>query len=272
MIPVESISGLLAAALALYLTGAFVLLRSWQRDGVSAAFASSACIGLGIIVHALGIITRGVMAERIPLQNLHEAVVGAALAAGMVGCLGLCWLRRAEVGLAGSITAAAGLVAALLLPIPGRPIEAEAAILQTAPLLVYHVGAVLMGYALIAIGAVVSLIGLFETSPPTSDRARALDAAQWALQRLAMWILGGGVLLGAWWADHAWGRWWAWDPKEVWALVTWLALLAGVHARVVARRPSRMTALSNLLALALMLWSAFGVNLMISGLHSYAGN
>ena len=59
-------------------------------------------------------------------------------------------------------------------------------------------------------------------------RARVLadlDSALMTVLQLAFWALGVGILLGAWWADHSWGRWWAFDPKELWALLTWLVYL-----------------------------------------------
>ncbi len=82
-------------------------------------------------------------------------------------------------------------------------------------------------------------------------------------------VLTLGILLGALWADRAWGRWWAFDPKETWALITWMVMLAAVHVRRDAEGARAVLAMAGL---AVMTWSWFGVNLLLPGLHAYAGN
>jgi len=98
-----------------------------------------------------------------------------------------------------------------------------------------------------------------------------LDKAQITVMQMAFWTLGVGIILGAWWADHSWGRWWAFDPKELWALLTWLVYLVVVHARVggVANR-GLVTAWLSILGFMVMLFCYFGVNLLLPGLHAYA--
>lgn len=99
-----------------------------------------------------------------------------------------------------------------------------------------------------------------------------LDKAQLIILQLAFWTLGVGVLLGAWWADHSWGRWWAFDPKETWALVTWIVYLIVVHTRVTTGGTKRglLTAWLSVVGFIVMLWTYFGVNLLLPGLHAYA--
>ncbi len=98
-----------------------------------------------------------------------------------------------------------------------------------------------------------------------------LDKSQMVILQLAFWCLGVGILLGAWWADHSWGRWWAFDPKELWALVTWLVYLVVIHCRF-ANLSNRalVTAWLSVLGFIVMLWTYFGVNLILPGLHAYA--
>lgn len=97
-----------------------------------------------------------------------------------------------------------------------------------------------------------------------------LDQAQLTLMQLAFWLLGVGILLGAYWADHAWGRWWAWDPKETWALITWIVYLIAIHARFGVRNRGLVTAWLSVTGFVVMLWTYWGVNLLLAGLHSYA--
>lgn len=97
-----------------------------------------------------------------------------------------------------------------------------------------------------------------------------LDTAQMIVLQLAFWTLGVGILLGAWWADHSWGRWWAFDPKETWALLTWIVYLIVIHVRVGTRNKGLVTAWLSVAGFIVMLWTYFGVNLLLPGLHAYA--
>ncbi|MFI4892684.1 MAG: cytochrome c biogenesis protein, partial [Phycisphaerales bacterium JB058] len=98
-----------------------------------------------------------------------------------------------------------------------------------------------------------------------------LHKAQLSVLQLAFWTLGVGTLLGAWWADHSWGRWWAFDPKETWALVTWIVYLIVIHVRFAGlKNPGLVTAWLSVIGFFIMLWTYFGVNLLLPGLHAYA--
>ena len=116
-------------------------------------------------------------------------------------------------------------------------------------------------------------LGIQEDSPAAGP-ARVLhdlDKAQMVILQLAFWALGVGILLGAWWADHSWGRWWAFDPKELWALVTWIVYLIVIHLRVASiKNKALVTAWLSVVGFIVMLWTYFGVNLLLPGLHAYA--
>jgi ABC-type transport system involved in cytochrome c biogenesis permease subunit len=115
-------------------------------------------------------------------------------------------------------------------------------------------------------------LGAAEAGPAGRERTLAdLDRAQMTVLQLAFWTLGVGILLGAWWADHSWGRWWAFDPKETWALLTWIVYLIVIHVRQVAgRNRALITAWLSVVGFIVMLWTYFGVNLLLPGLHAYA--
>ena len=83
-----------------------------------------------------------------------------------------------------------------------------------------------------------------------------------------LWTLG--VIAGAIWAEQAWGRYWGWDPKETWSLITWLVYAGYLHARVTAGWRGRPAAWLSALGFAALLFTFYAVNLWISGLHSYA--
>ncbi|WP_199548557.1 c-type cytochrome biogenesis protein CcsB [Streptomyces sp. N35] len=79
------------------------------------------------------------------------------------------------------------------------------------------------------------------------------------------------IIAGAIWAGDAWGRYWGWDPKEVWSFVTWVAYACYLHARATAGWKGRKAAYLALFAFGCFLWNYYGVNIFISGKHSYAG-
>ena len=97
-----------------------------------------------------------------------------------------------------------------------------------------------------------------------------LDAANLVILQLAFWILGAGVVFGAVWADMSWGRPWGWDPKETFALVTWIVYLIVLHVRLVTPHKAWWTAVLAFVGFFVMLFNWIGVNFFFVGLHSYA--
>ncbi len=85
-----------------------------------------------------------------------------------------------------------------------------------------------------------------------------------------LWTFG-VLVAGPIWAEYAWGRYWGWDPKEVWSLVTWVVYAAYLHARATAGWRGRPAAMIAIVGWLVFLFNFVGVNLLVSGLHSYAG-
>ncbi|MBI1190665.1 MAG: hypothetical protein GC200_08320 [Tepidisphaera sp.] len=255
-----------------------------------------------LLLHGAGFGMRCVIAERFAIQNQFESMTGLSLFAAIVGATIMVVRRQWLFGAAAAGVGFLVLITATQTKIPGQSIEREAAILNTSVLLKYHVTTVLSSYGLIALGMVVSLfyLGTYyaarlagaEKSPALAGagglasvalgdergqigtRARLLadlDTAQMIVLQLAFWTLGVGILLGAWWADHSWGRWWAFDPKETWALITWIVYLVVIHVRIASPANKALTtAWLSVLGFIVMLWTYFGVNLLLPGLHAYA--
>lgn len=269
-------------------------------------FSLIAAIGM----HGFGFILRCIIAERFAIQNQFESMTGLSLFAALVGLALMVIKRQWLFGAAAAATGFLALIVATETGIPGAEVGREAAILNTSVLLKYHVTTVLVSYGLITLGFVISLFylgvhylgardrdtvalaagalghipvgasaALGGPDAPAADaapvgRARLLadlDTAQMTVLQLAFWTLGVGVLLGAWWADHSWGRWWAFDPKETWALITWIVYLIAIHARFGTGIDRRLTtAWLSVVGFAVMLFTYFAVNLLLPGLHAYA--
>ncbi len=237
------------------------------------------------------LVARWVAVEHAPLSNLYEYTV--ALAWGV----SVAWLafertaRARRFGVVALPIVTALLAVATLFPDEVIPLIPA---LQNGPLLTLHVSVVMVSYAVLTVAFSAAVIYLVQggegrrrfASLPGGEAAG--DLAHRAVQ-VGFPLLALGIALGAWWANSAWGRYWGWDPKETSALVVLLALAAYFHARAgegsVAgapiirwfiparfRRSWRPDPMWWLVAMwALMLFTYFGVNLWITGLHSYAG-
>lgn len=81
----------------------------------------------------------------------------------------------------------------------------------------------------------------------------------------------GGVIMGAVWANSAWGTYWSWDPKETWSLITWFIYAGYIHARFIAGWRGKKVAVLSLIGFVAVVFTYLGVNLFLSGLHSYGG-
>jgi ABC-type transport system involved in cytochrome c biogenesis permease subunit len=99
---------------------------------------------------------------------------------------------------------------------------------------------------------------------------RVLDGATMIFLHLSFIMLWTGTVMGAIWADHSWGRPWGWDPKEVFALNTWIIFLILVHVRIQVKEKALWTAVLAVVGTAVMLFNWIAVNFFIVGLHSYA--
>ena len=107
----------------------------------------------------------------------------------------------------------------------------------------------------------------------TEDRpapGQVYDGATMVLVELSFIMLWTGIVMGAIWADHSWGRPWGWDPKEVFALNTFLIFLILVHVRLKVRDKAFWTAVLAVIGFEVMMFNWIVVNFVISGLHSYA--
>jgi cytochrome c-type biogenesis protein CcsB len=103
------------------------------------------------------------------------------------------------------------------------------------------------------------------------QRRKSLDRLTYTTIAIGYPIFTAGALIfGAIWAQTAWGRYWSWDPKETWALITWLVYTAYLHTRIIKRFRGKVSAVLAIVGFAFTMFTFFGVNYLLSGLHSYA--
>jgi cytochrome c-type biogenesis protein CcsB len=230
---------------------------------------------LGALLQLGSIVTRGLATDRWPLGNMYEFTSVFCLAAVVTW---LVVLRRAP-GLR-----AVGLVVLLpvvvLLFLAGTVLYARAAPVVPALRsywLVVHVTTITISSGLLIVPGVASLLDLLQRSGRAGPLAQRLPASA-ALDRLAYRttivafpLYTFGVIAGAIWAEAAWGRFWGWDPKETVAFVAWVVYAAYLHARATAGWRSGRAAWINVAGLVVVLFNLFFINMVVAGLHSYAG-
>ncbi len=145
--------------------------------------------------------------------------------------------------------------------------------------LLLHILLTILGEACFTAAFVTALLDLFKESRTGKNREDSHgDNAEnnpWNRLTYRLIALGyplytaGALLFGAIWAYHAWGRFWGWDPKEVWALITWLVYTLYLHQRLTAGRHRRWVRLLPVLGFLAALFTFLGVNYLMAGLHSY---
>ncbi|HUT01541.1 MAG TPA: cytochrome c biogenesis protein CcsA [Phycisphaerae bacterium] len=247
---------------------------------------------LGMLV---GFVVRWLISGRAwylpPIMNQFEAVIGSALLGALIAIvLELAW-RKSYFALAASLYATIALLSGVIFPEQmGAGIRAQHGILSS-PVMAAHVTVIIIGHALVGMTFFISLAYLgvlafagsgFENAPPSGppDLRPARDLATLAVidrcnlivAQLACWTVVVGTILGAYWGDFAWGRWWGWDPKETWALITCLVYVILLHVRFVTpvRWRGLVTALICILGCLVMLFNWIVVNFFLAGKHSYA--
>jgi len=97
-----------------------------------------------------------------------------------------------------------------------------------------------------------------------------LDEVTYRMIAIGWPLLTGGIITGAVWANSAWGTYWSWDPKETWSLITWFVYAAYLHARLTRGWQGSRAAVLSILGFSAVVFTYFGVNFLLSGLHSYA--
>ena len=150
--------------------------------------------------------------------------------------------------------------------------------------LLYHVVTCFLGYAAFAVACGISIMylikaNLTETSPAVSDTHRpdifppikVLDDLNYRAIMMGFPLLTLGIITGAAWANYAWGTYWSWDPKETWSLIVWFVYAAFLHARITKGWVGKRAAWLSVIGFAATIFCYLGVNLFLSGLHSYGG-
>jgi cytochrome c-type biogenesis protein CcsB len=242
---------------------------------------------LGAAGHLTSIVLRGTAVDRIPWGNMYEFTSAVGFVAVAAFCVVL--LRQPRIRYLGMFVM---LPVIVLMFLAGTVLYAKAAPLVPALRsywLAIHVTAAITATGIFLVSFVATLLYLIRARYdrltaagatslrfPTSLGSRLPEAGvldQVAYRTVAfgfpVWTFA--IAAGAMWAEAAWGRYWGWDPKETWSFIAWVIYAAYLHARATAGWKGVKAARINLLAYGAMTFNFFVVNIVVAGLHSYAG-
>ncbi|WNB86983.1 c-type cytochrome biogenesis protein CcsB [Cellulomonas sp. ATA003] len=238
---------------------------------------------LGLALHIAAVILRAVAAGRVPWANMYEySLVGTMVAVVVLVYL----LRRRDLPFLGLlVTGLTVLALALALLVFYVQADGVQPALQSY-WLVIHVGVAITATGVFTVAFAASVLQLLRDSRENGSaslarrgwrwleaapRAAELEALSFRLNAVGFVLWTFTLIAGAIWAEHAWGRYWGWDPKEVWTFVVWVVYAAYLHARTTRGWAGRRAAWFVLVGYGCVLANFGIVNLFFSGKHSYSG-
>ena len=240
--------------------------NKWALVTISAGFAS----------HTLALIMRYVEAGHTPVTNLHESL--SFFAWMIIGVLLVANLKYQIKVLGSFLTPIALVFMIFALALPKE-------IVPLAPVLKsfwhpFHVVFAFLGNAIFTLSFCCGIMYLIQEHQLKSKRLgtftkrlpslKVLDDLNYQSLTFGFPLLTLGIITGAIWADYAWGRYWNWDPKETWSLITWFLYAALLHQRLTVGWRGRKAAMMAIIGFFAVLFTFLGVNLLLPGLHTYA--
>ena len=273
-------SQLLSLTTFVYGVAAFLYLAGWVfRKSLPGRLATWTCL-IAVVGNGAGIALRWAESYRLgighaPLANLYESLTFFALTIAVIYLVVEKQYHNRVIGVFITPLAFLAMAYASLSPNINDRIQPLIPALKS-NWLIAHVIACFIGYAAFAIAFGVSIMYLMrerrqEAGGGLLDRfpaARTLDDLNYQLIMFGFLFLTAGIITGSVWANSAWGRYWGWDPKETWSLITWFVYATLLHAKLIRGWYGRRVAYLSIAGFVAVLFTYFGVNLL-PGLHSY---
>ena len=256
-----------AIAFGLLITAAVVQIVFMLR-GANDRFSHYVLLAAAVLLLAVTV-DRSIRIRFVAVTNTFESLV---FFSAMIALVLLVYRLRAGDRTIPFVTFGGTMVAIALLAVASSPIAPDDVVSPIPALqsywLVLHVTLSFIGEAFFVVAFVCAICYLAARGEETRER---LDRLTYTTVAIGYPIFTAGALIfGAVWAQTAWGSYWSWDPKETWALITWLVYTAYLHARLVKRLRGRVSAVLAIVGFAFTMFTFFGVNYLLPGLHSYA--
>ena len=268
-------------AMGIYLVSflGYLIFATSQHKGLGVL--GTMILSVGLILHSAGLVLRWIETHQtgygyVPLSNMYESLVFFSWTIVLIYLILEFKYRQKIIGV--FVTPFAFLAIALTSIIPG--IDAKITPLVPAlqsNWLTIHVTTCFFGYASFAVSFGISILYLIRDRKEGEaagiskwlPASPILDEINYKSIVIGFPMLTLGIVTGAAWANYAWGTYWSWDPKETWSLITWFVYAAFLHARVTRDWRGRKAAILSIVGFVAVLFTYFGVNYLLSGLHSY---
>ncbi len=233
-------------------------------------------VTFGFASHTLGILTRLLEAGYTPVTNLHESL--SFFAWMIIGILLIANLKYKIKVLGAFLSSIALILMLFALTLPKE-------ILPLHPVLrsfwhPFHVTFAFLGNSIFTLAFCCGVVYLIQEHQLKSKKMGALakrlpslkvlDDLNYQALKFGFPLLSLGIITGAVWAEYAWGRYWGWDPKETWSLITWFLYAAMLHQRLTVGWRGRKAAIMAIVGFLAVLFTFLGVNLLLPGLHTYS--
>ena len=235
------------------------------------AIAGVVLLTAGLLCQTAYIALRWIEAGRAPFSNMFESLVLFAWAIVAVYLALRVKLRVPVLGAATSLLALLALVYASSFESDIKPLMPA----LRSNWLTFHVFTCFLGYAAFAISfaaAIAYLIAARKSSKARSETVEAFETTTAKTISFGFLFLSVGIIAGAVWANSAWGSYWQWDPKETRSLITWFIYAVFLHCRFMRGWKGKRAAWISVAGFASVVFTYFGVNYVLSGLHSYASS
>jgi cytochrome c-type biogenesis protein CcsB len=252
-----------------YLLYILFLKEALRRTGVIV-------ISIGFASHTLALVTRYAEAGYTPVTNLHESL--SFFAWMIIGVLLIANLKYKIKVLGAFLAPISLLLMFFALALPSE-------IVPLAPVLrsfwhPFHVIFAFLGNASFSVAFCCGIMYLIQEHQLKTKKVGAitkrlpslkiLDDLNYQSLTVGFPLLTLGIITGAIWAEYAWGRYWGWDPKETWSLITWFLYAALLHQRLTVGWRGRKAAIMAIVGFLAVLFTFLGVNLILPGLHTYS--
>lgn len=258
-------------ATVLYALGWLRRANSWMRLGTRAAWAGSLFGLTGLLVRWFESYLMGSDVGHIPVSNLYEVFVLFSFMTTMLYLHLEQNFGSRQLGLFAMLMVSAAVVFMFKYGMGAHEIQPLIPALKSYWMKI-HVPANFIGYGAFSMAAMFGAAWLLADRPFFASRLPSrtwLDELSYKAIALGFVFFTIATILGALWAAEAWGGYWSWDPKETWALIVWLNYAAWLHARLVKNMRGALLAWWSLAGFVITLFAFLGVNMFLSGLHSY---
>ena len=274
-------SNLLSIITFVYGLSAFIYLSAWIFKKPDLARLATWTAIIGFAGNAAGIILRWIESYRLgighaPLSNLYESLVFFAFTLTLIYLVIEFRYQNRIIGAFIMPLVFLAMAYASLSPNINDRIQPLIPALKS-NWLIAHVIACFIGYAAFSVAFGLSLMYLVRQREKGTagggwldllPKKQALDELTQQMVMFGFIFLTAGIITGAVWANSAWGRYWGWDPKETWSLITWFVYAVLLHARLMRGWYGKRIAYLSIIGFAAVMFTYFGVN-YLPGLHSY---